>query len=641
VNHTPEPLPPELQDFVALLRSASPPPETIAAARQATLSATKIGTPWFSPGVQLVFLASAALVVTTGSAPFFEAPMPRETQRIVEEPAAIDPIVIVPPALMTDVIVPDEARAPTVEAVPQPPRARSRRKQTLRPIAVEEEAPAPIAPSAPSAVLASALRDYAGERWASAAAAFQSVADGTSGDAPDFVMQADFFLAKCLYHLGLFHASAAAFDEITRRGAEHRYFDQSLRWLAMLADRMPDASGVIESVGRYELVELAALDTPHTREHYLHLLYLLGRARYEERRFDEAIALFARVPDDTRWSLEARFFEGVSHVREHRSRPALRAFDRVIDAVRTGRTGGHPEASRLNDLAWMSVARLYYSLSMQRETNAGELLSLAIAAWRSIEQESEYFLDSFFEETWALYIGREYARALGHVHAFEHPSLRDRANPEAFVVRAMIFFEHCQWDAVDAAISRFHERYDPLLADVEATQRMAATNEDAYRMVAAIRARRSRVPVGALPLVSSTFHDRELRRHVDQVESIDREITRARAVAFDGSIEARVSSELAVQRSFAVERAGELARERLHRVVEELDERMVQMDTVELELATARRGEIERPNQTPMGPADGGPIMAVQGDQVWPFDGEWWADELPFYMQDVQNRCGR
>lgn len=626
----PTPLPPELDELVEILRSASPPPETIAAARAATLSAAKAGTPWF--GAHLVFLASTVLIVT-GSAAL--EPAPRAQPRIVEEPIGSEPIVVLAP----------EVRAPVIEEAPPPPpapRVRTRRKQTLRSVVVEEAPPPPV-PVAPSETLASALRDYASERYAQAAASFQHVVEGSSGDAPDHVAQADFFLAKCLYHLGLHHASAAVFDEITRRGAEHRYFDESLRWLAMLAERMPEATGVIESVGRYDAAQLAALDTPETREHYHHLLYLLGRARYEERRLDEAIALFARVPDDTRWSLEARFFEGVSHVREHRARPALRAFRRVIDAVRRGRTGRHPEPSRMRDLAWMSIARLYYSLSMQSEDahHASELLGLAIAAWRSIELPSEHFLDSFFEETWALYVAREHARALGHVHAFEHPSLVQRANPEAFVVRAMIYFEHCQWDAVDRSIASFHARYDALLMDLETTHRMAATNEDAHRMIAAVRARRSRVPQRALPLVSATFNDRELARNADQVESIDRELARVPSSRLEGTIQARVSADLALARSFAVERTGGLARERLHRLVEELNERMQQMDTVELELATARRGELEHPNPRPMGPADGGPIYAVQGDQIWPFEGEWWADELPFYMQDVQNRCSR
>src|SRR5690606_33323148 len=99
------------------------------------------------------------------------------------------------------------------------------------------------------------------------------------------------------------------------------------------------------------------------------------------------------------------------------------------------------------------------------------------------------------------------------------------------------------------------------------------------------------------------------------------------APVLDTSLHARVAGDLAVAHALAVDRTGELARARIARFAEELGERMTQMDTVELELATVRREELARPNRLPMGPPDGGPIVAVQGEQIWPFNGEWWRDE--------------
>jgi hypothetical protein len=34
--------------------------------------------------------------------------------------------------------------------------------------------------------------------------------------------------------------------------------------------------------------------------------------------------------------------------------------------------------------------------------------------------------------------------------------------------------------------------------------------------------------------------------------------------------------------------------------------------------------------------------VEVDGEhQVWPFDGEYWRDELGFYRQQVTSQCGR
>ena len=395
-------------------------------------------------------------------------------------------------------------------------------------------------------------------------------------------------------------------------------------------------------------LELRALDRGESRRHYQHLVYLLGRARYGAGRFGEAVHLLSEVPEDSPHALEARFFEGIAHVRRRRAQPALAAFRGVIEAVEAGRTGGNDEPERMRDLAWMSVARLYYSLAMQlparRNAEASELLGHAIAAWRNIPLSSEHWLDSFFEETWALYVAGQPARALGHVHALESPYFRARAEPEALVVRAMIQFEHCQWDAVEHGLSQFHARFDPRLDAAERALRMAARNEDAFRMLVAVRARNSRVPGAARPAIRAAFDDRALLRHLEDVRALDRERRRLERIGegvLETSLYTRVAADHAVLRSLAVERTGELARARIARLVEALRERMTQMDTIELELSTQRRMELERPNPAPMEPPTGGRIVAVQGDQVWPWDGEWWRDELPFYLQEIDNRCGR
>jgi tetratricopeptide (TPR) repeat protein len=653
-------LPPDVDELIALLRSATPRPETLAEARRELVAhaASPITPSWLTHFGPLAWvLVSVALLLHDGPL----APRPTETapalavvastpvtEPTIEAPT-IEPELTAPPP-PAPAIAPIEAPATPAPLVSR--RARPQRAPRALDVAGKQDAPtieaieAPVS-SAPSAELADALRQYASARYAEAAVALQRVIEGGTEDGPARVAQADFFLAKCLYHLGLHHASAAAFDAITQRGPSHPYFGASLEWLAMLAQQLPEPSGVIESVGRYDAAALAALDNDATRSHYHHLQLLLGRARYRDGRLDEAVALLRSVPDGSRYALEARFHEGIAHVRQRRARPAMAAFRSVIESVERGRTGGHPDPQRLYELAWMSIARLYYALAMQPrldDDRASELMTLAVAAWRHIPLSSEHWLDSFEEETWALYVTREHGRALGHVHALDSPYFRDRADPEAQVIRAMIFFEHCQWSAVEQSIARFHERFDGVYEDARQAARMAATNEDAFRMLAAVRAGRSRVPARALPSLRAAFADRELLRHLEQVGSITREQGRLAAMVapiFGSSLATRLEGELAVVRSMAVDRAGELARERILRVADELGERMSQIDTIEVELATSQRVELTSPNPLPMGPPDGGRILAVQGDQAWPWDGEWWRDELPFYVQEIESRCGR
>ncbi|MBZ0120459.1 MAG: hypothetical protein K8H88_25935, partial [Sandaracinaceae bacterium] len=495
---------------------------------------------------------------------------------------------------------------------------------------------------------AGALRAQSQGRHADACLGLQRVVEGATHDSPDQLARAQLGLGRCLYDLGLHHAAAGVFVEIAQRGAGHPSFDATLPWLARLATRVPAPSELIYAIGRYDAERVRSLAVPAGERD--HLLYLLGRARYQQGELPDAISLLSQVAPGSPWSLPAKLTEGASHVRARRAGPAARAFRDVIEAIRAGRTGGAEDPARLRDLAWISLARLYYSAALQDrdERRAADLLSRAYDAWGHITEGSEHFHDAFFEETWALYMARQPERALGHVHGITSPYFESSRYPEAIVVRAMIHYEHCQWNAVEAALREFHDRYDPLLGELERTAERFPDHEAAFGLLISLHERRAHVPPSVQPSLRSALGDRELLRHAAQVRSIDRERARLEGLR-DGSgapiagseLHDRVAADLSIARAMAIDRAGEQAQARLTRLIDELRERQTQMDTVELELATARREELAHPNASPMGDANGGRIVAVQGDQTWPFDGEYWPDEVPYYRQVVVDRCIR
>lgn len=493
---------------------------------------------------------------------------------------------------------------------------------------------APVGPIAPSETMASALRDVDARRWSQAAGKLQEVVDGRTGDLPDRVEEAEHLLAKSLFALGLHHAAAAAFEPVTRAGPAHPWFAASLPMLAEIAAAMPEPGAVVRAIDAYDPEAIEALGADRASVTF----WLLGRQRATDGRDDAALEALARVPDDARHGLEARFLEGALHARHRRPGPALRAFARVAE--------GTGPAEPLHELAWLNLARLRYALAAQRPAGdeRGEaLLRGALAAWRHVPQSSPRWADAFAEETWALYLAGDVDRALGHAHALTAPALRERASPEPQVVRAMIQLEHCQWDAAAHTVARFSSLMGPRLRDTDRAVDLARTRDDALRVLVAVRAGRSRVPPRVLPEVREALSDRELTRHLDQLRSIELEQRRLARdpTLLEGDVATRVSSDLAIARSLAADRTGEHVQVRLRRLASGLRDVASRMDTVELELTTERRRELDYPNRTSMEPAEGGPIVGLAGGQLWPFDGEWWPDEMAHYRQSIRNRCGR
>ncbi|MDW8360891.1 MAG: hypothetical protein RMK74_00710 [Myxococcales bacterium] len=513
--------------------------------------------------------------------------------------------------------------------------------------------PAPPAEGPPSEALANALRLYQAERYAESCVQFQRVVEGETQDAPANVQKAQFFLGKCLYHLRFYQSALAVFDEIGQAGRGHLYFDQTLQWLAQLATQLPEPAGIIEKVGRYGVEQLEQFNNSESEGLYNHLLFLMGRFKYNQGEFQEAINLFGRVAPTSQFYVQAKFFEGISYVRMRQARPAIQSFRTIIEAIEEGRARGVADEDRMLDLARISLARVYYTAANRTDPETGErsvdgrLLGNAVEMWNRVDQGSEYWLDALFEASWAFFLADEFSRALGNVHSLFSPYFADAYYPEALVLKAVTFFVNCQIDNAEAVVNQFKERYGTVQQELEAFLAENRDNNQFFQFLQRVRAGTANLSPRIRGIVSTALGDRTLLRHLEYVRLLEAEearLGRAPAEFRNSSLGNRILQDISVAKSFAIDQTGDLARSRYERLLQELQELMNQISTVELEITTFRRGTLTAEAQEQMTQAArsrGGDVEVDEEHQIWPFDGEYWRDELGFYRQQVTNQCGR
>ena len=519
---------------------------------------------------------------------------------------------------------------------------------------VEEtgQPPAPPAEGPPSEALANALRLYQQERYMESSVQFQRVVEGETQDAPANVQKAQFFLGKALYHLRFYQSALAIFDEITQQGQAHNYFGQTLQWLAQLATQLPEPAGIIEKVGRYGSDQLEQFNTPESSDLYHQLIYLMGRFKYGQGEFEEAIQLFQQVSRESDYFVYARFFEGISHVRTRRAQPAIQAFRAITEAITEGVTGVE-DTQRMRDLAWLSLARVYYTAANRTDPETGDrsidgtLLGNAVSSWQEVGNASEYWLDALFEESWAFFLADQYSRAMGNIHTLFSPYFDDAYYPEALVLKAVIFFSACQIENAEAMIAQFHERYDPVQAELQSTLGQFEDNQQFFEFLQQVRSGETNLSPRIRGVVSSALSDRTLLRHVEYVRLLEAEEARLNQAPDEfrnSSLGSRILQDIFVAKSFAIDQTGDLARGRYNRLIDDLNELMNQVDTVELEIATYQRGQLSQEmqeQQTQVARSGGLNVEVDEEHQMWPFDGEYWRDELGFYRQQVTSQCGR
>ncbi|MFW5692907.1 MAG: tetratricopeptide repeat protein, partial [Thermoguttaceae bacterium] len=106
--------------------------------------------------------------------------------------------------------------------------------------------------------------------------------------------------------------------------------------------------------------EVLAIVPPDDQRDLAFALDLIADVLYVQGEFDEAIQLFQRVDRQSEYYVKARFFEGIAHVRNRRAQPAITAFRAITEAIEEGVTGVE-DVQRMRDLAWLSLARVYYT----------------------------------------------------------------------------------------------------------------------------------------------------------------------------------------------------------------------------------------------------------------------------------------
>jgi hypothetical protein len=653
----------DLDELVATLRAIEPDPAVLATVRSSLPAGTHgggagggasggFGSSSFASKLFIAFVATGVMLPATDPAFVPDAAAVAKIPAVARvEPAPVESAIAV------------EAPAPAIEPAPVRiealPARRARRHARRaspddgafgtagKPIdeaaraaqSMPVETPPDDVSTPPSESYANALRHYSRQEHERAASLAFEVASGASSDTPSRAAHAELVLAKALFHLGFYHSSAIAFDAITERGREHPYFAECLPWIAKLASFVPEDAAVVSSISRYTPAELADLDRPESRDEYENVVYLMGRTRYDAGEIDPAVALFASLPRTSRLWLKAQIKLGVAHVRARRARPAVAAFRGAAEAIDDSDVSVDEE-DRLRNLSWLNLARVYYTAANQSEEAGrpvmdGALVGAAVDAWDHIPESSEYWPVALLEQAWALFLAGADDRALGKIHALLSPFFEGRHVPEAHVIRAVVLFQHCNFDSTRAALVEFHRRYDTLLGELRSVRSSTADPERAYALLARVRGGRAGLPFRSERVVSEALRDRSLLRRVDAIDGVHGESTRLASAGFAPDLEAQLLQNLAIAESFAIDSTGDLVIARIARLVEELEDRMNEMDAVEVELLTAEReGRREVDTAPPT-------VEADQEHVVWPFDGEFWEDELPYFRVRVADRCGR
>lgn len=501
---------------------------------------------------------------------------------------------------------------------------------------------------------AQAKRLFDNEKWAQAALALDRVFKGETGDDEGNKQIAQYNLAIALYQLKLHQASYNIFSLIADN-PNHLKFNETLLWLSKLATQLPEPADIIERVGKYKSDAIARFDNPNQHELYWQLNYLLGRYKYRNRQYEEAIRLFQNVGKRSKYFIQGQFFMGISYVQLRRSVPAVKSFNRIVGAIDDGIEGVEDE-QRMRDLAFLSMARTYYTASIRLDDNNtptvdATKLSAAVKYWNMVDVGSEYWLDGLFEQSWAYFMAGDYPRALGNIHTIQSPFFPNSFYPEADILKAVIYFANCQYKEATTVVARFKLKFEPIKDEMEKIlNRYKGENQEAkmFEFLRNVREGKANLDERIRPVVEGSLSDRQLLRNLEYVRVLEDEekvFNKAPAAFKNSPLGGDVQDALDFAKDLAIRNAGELARARFQRTVDEINEHLRDAAKILIDVTAAERNKLEQAVQSGQVSREESKIYGVvkpdEEHVLWPFNGEYWRDELGFYRQVVISNCGR
>ena len=497
----------------------------------------------------------------------------------------------------------------------------------FQPETVEKSGPA-------SKTLQKALKLYETQDYYSASIELHKVIEGETGDSEANRQRAEFWMGKTLYHLHFYSAALSYFDRIVQKGSSHRYYSATLKWLASLSRKLPESAGILKKIGKYDRTQLEQPALEKVRDE---LFYLLGRFHYTRGNFKEAIDLFASVTNKSHSFSKAKFMEGITHVRLYEAKPAARAFKVLLRTAREAPSTA--DIKRFEELSILSMARVFYSVKQ---------FKLAIKYYDMITPDSPHWLDALFEQSWAYFQINDFSKSLGNIHTINAPYFDTQFYPESLILRAVIYFKNCLYTQSSEAIKEFNAKYPPLKSQLDGMVKRKKDPAEFYEYALRIKGKKANLSDAVGRLARSALSDRMIQKSFQYVDELDRELKQVqkadpawKATAIAGV----VLQDLTLQKSLAANEAGLMAIRRTKRISKEIQELIKQGIKVEYETINGEKNKLEaslRNEQVvPANLRDQTNIVPDEEHLFWPFDGQYWRDELGYYRFRIKSACSR
>ena len=467
-------------------------------------------------------------------------------------------------------------------------------------------------------VLNKAIEEYNDGKNQRAAIGFYQVEETATVE--DNRFKAEYYLAQSLNKLGLGFGSFFYYGQIIKAGPAHPYYYKAIEGAVAVTEQYHDevlGPNVLNKAYNDQFGRLP----PEVLAKINYYIALLG---YRGGKYDEAEQFLKGVPPESAAYPQAQYLNGLLLQRKDPVQ-AVKIFRSIF-----GMEGGkYRDLNDLKELAHLALGRTLYAL--QRYGDASE-------SYDALPRFSRHWDEALFEGAYADLQNDDPGAALGRLHSLHSPHLSDQFVPESLNLTAIIYHQRCLYPQVREVVARFNREYVPMKDQIKAIVEANPAIETYWQFL----------QPGDVRLPEAVQHHLQKNERVEAmvgyIGRLDQETAR---VERDSEL---AKSPLGVdlldligkQKALMAQVAGKFIKGRLADMAHLIEVLDGDKEIIGFETTKGEKEMLET-NFNVRGQLDSQPLfrptMPATGHEYWPFDGEYWPDEIGYYKYTLKDAC--
>jgi tetratricopeptide (TPR) repeat protein len=444
--------------------------------------------------------------------------------------------------------------------------------------------------------------------------------------------KAEWGLGRSLQQMGLLYSASKYYSVIVRRGktGANPYFRQAMEQLGIINSAV--------SLGQSHIVQLfkskiGAADVPGPARGFY--FYYQGIEAFDQRKLEIAASQFEKVPSGSSYYMGAQFYLGVVANLAGQHSKAVNHFEKVLNGTR-----GEDNLREMHELALMNIARIHYETKRYQQ---------ALGFYGRVPRDSDHWLDAIWETSWAFYMMEKFNNTLGQVHTIHSPFFMNRFYPESYILQSITFLRLCRFDQVKESMKRFKDRYAPTYSEIKAMlSRYQGQHKEFFSLVYRYKNGQLKQFKNAEEVLKKLTLIDAFKGAVDIMRIADRESDRLsdyKGKFANSGLYQQLDEFLKSKKESAVSRSGremyKLAATYYSQLLELSNQTKFIIAEMQLGKLQKLRSKISATDDDKRSEYIGGMQKLNIGEQLeyWPFEQEYWEDELGFYVYNLDSKC--